>query len=59
MINRIQTLKNLKKKFPRFRLDTIIKIMECISESENEDNGFLIEPKHHMGAMTSKNQRIL
>lgn len=59
MINRIQTLKNLRKQFPRFRIETIIKIMECISEDESEDKGFLIEPKHHIGALTSKNQKIL
>lgn len=59
MIDKIQTLKNLRKQFPRFRIDTIIKILECISENENGDKGFLIEPKHHIGDMTSKDQKIL
>ena len=59
MIDKIQTLKNLRKQFPRFRIDTIIKIIECISESEIPENGILIEPKHHIGSMTSKNQKII
>ena len=59
MIDKIQTLKNLRKQFPRFRIDTIIKIIECISENEIPENGILIEPKHHIGALTSKNQKIL
>ena len=59
MINRIQTIKNLRKRFPRFQIDTIIEIVDCISESENKDKGLLIEPKHHKGAMTSKNQKII
>lgn len=32
MINVIQTLKNLNKEFPRFQLDTLIKIVECVVE---------------------------
>ena len=59
MIDKIQTLKNLRKRFPRFRIDTIIKIIECISENENGENGVLIEPKYHVGEMTSKNQKII
>lgn len=59
MIDKIQTLKNLRKQFPRFRIDTIIKIIECISENEIPESGILIEPKHHIGSMTSKNQKIL
>lgn len=58
MIDKIQTLKNLRKQFPRFRIDTIIKIIECISENEDGDKGILIEPKHHIGDMTSKDQKI-
>lgn len=32
MINVIQTLKNLNREFPRFQLDTLIKIVECICD---------------------------
>lgn len=32
MINVIQTLKNLNKEFPRYQLDTLIKIVECVVE---------------------------
>ena len=32
MINVIQTLKNLNKEFPRFQLETLLKIIECIQE---------------------------
>lgn len=32
MIDVIQTLKNLNKEFPRFQLETLIKIVECIRE---------------------------
>ena len=32
MINVIQTLKNLNKEFPRFQLETLLKIVECIQE---------------------------
>lgn len=59
MINQIQTIKNLRKQFPRFRIDTILKIVECISEGESNVNGILIEPKHHKGDITSKNQKII
>ena len=32
MIDVIQTLKNLNKEFPRFQLETLIKIVDCIVE---------------------------
>ena len=32
MINVIQTLKNLNKEFPRFQLETLLKIVECIQD---------------------------
>ena len=32
MIDVIQTLKNLNKEFPRFQLETLLKIVECIAE---------------------------
>lgn len=32
MINVIQTLKNLNREFPRYQLDTLIKIVECICD---------------------------
>lgn len=32
MINVIQTLKNLNKEFPRYQLETLLKIVECIQE---------------------------
>ncbi len=32
MIDVIQTLKNLNKEFPRFQLETLLKIVECIRE---------------------------
>lgn len=35
MINVIQTLKNLNKEFPRFQLETLIKIVDCIVEKQD------------------------
>lgn len=32
MINVIQTLKNLNKEFPRYQLETLLKIVECIQD---------------------------
>jgi len=32
MVNKIKTLKNLNKEFPRFQLETLLKIMDCIEE---------------------------
>ena len=32
MVNIIQTLKNLNKEFPRYKLETLIKNVECIVE---------------------------
>lgn len=32
MINVIQTLKNLNKEFPRYQLETLLKIIECIQD---------------------------
>ena len=36
MINVIQTLKNLNKEFPRYQLDTLIKIVECVVEQPDK-----------------------
>lgn len=35
MINKIKTLKNLNKKFPRFQLETLLTIMDCIEDEIN------------------------
>lgn len=60
MINAIQTIKNLKNEFPRFQIDTILKILECISEEDSEDSGILITSnKKHLKDKTSNNQNIL
>lgn len=60
MINTIQTIRNLKETFPRFQLDTILQIIECISEDEIQENGMLIHPtKHHIKDITSKNIKII
>lgn len=60
MVNVIQTIKNLKNEFPRFQIDTILKIVECISEDELSENGLLIEPtKNHLKDRTSKNTKII
>lgn len=32
MVNKIQTLKNLNKKFPRFQLETLLTIIDCIED---------------------------
>ena len=32
MIDAINTLKNLNKEFPRYQLDTLLKILDCIVE---------------------------
>lgn len=55
MVNTIQTIRNLKEKFPRFQLDTILQIIECIDESETTENGMLIQPKGHGGDKTGSN----
>lgn len=34
MIDAIKTLKNLNKKFPRFQLNTLLDILDCIEEKE-------------------------
>lgn len=34
MIDTIKTLKNLNKKFPRFQLNTLFEILDCIEEKE-------------------------
>lgn len=36
MIDTIKTLKNLNKKFPRFQLNTLFEILDCIEEKETE-----------------------
>lgn len=35
MVNIIQTLKNLNKEFPRYQLETLLKIVDCIVEMPN------------------------
>lgn len=32
MVNKIKTLKNLNKKFPRFQLETLLTIIDCIED---------------------------
>lgn len=60
MINTIQTIRNLKNQFPRFQIDTILQIIECISEDSNSENGILIESnKKHISDKTSNNQKII
>ena len=41
MVNKIKTLKNLNKKFPRFQLETLLTIIDCI---EDEINIFPVTP---------------
>lgn len=36
MIDTIKTLKNLNKKFPRFQLNTLFEILDCIEEKEEK-----------------------
>lgn len=60
MINTIQTIRNLKEQFPRFQIDTILQIVECISEDQTPENGILIEPaKKHIKDKTSNSQKII
>lgn len=35
MVNKIKTLKNLNKKFPRFQLETLLTIIDCIEDEIN------------------------
>ena len=41
MVNKIKTLKNLNKKFPRFQLETLLTIIDCI---EDEVTVFPVTP---------------
>lgn len=59
MVNVIQTIKNLKQQFPRFQVDTLLKIVECISEDEQQDTGMLLEGKHHKNDKTANNIKVL
>lgn len=60
MINTIQTIKNLKETFPRFQIDTILKILECVSEDSIIENGILIEKnRKHVADKTSNKQNII
>lgn len=60
MVNTIQTIRNLKEQFPRFQIDTILQIVECISETNESENGILIEPiKKHIKDKTSNSQKII
>lgn len=61
MVNTIQTIRNLKEQFPRFQIDTILQIVECISEEPNSENGILIQPtkKNHISDKTSNNQKVI
>lgn len=34
MVNKIQTLRNLNQKFPRFQLETLLTIVDCIEEDQ-------------------------
>lgn len=61
MINTIQTIRNLKEQFPRFQIDTILQIVECVSEDQTSENGILIQPtkKNHIIDKTSNGQKII
>lgn len=60
MLDKIATLKNLHQEFPRYQLDTMLKIIDCIVESTGQENGILLTPKKkHLEDMTSKNQKII
>ena len=60
MLDKIATLKNLHQEFPRYQLDTMLKIIDCIVESDAQEDGILLTPKKkHLEDMTSKNQKIV
>lgn len=54
MINVIQTLKNLNKEFPRFQLETLLKIVECIQE----DYSIKTSPDWWSNSITCKNYPV-
>lgn len=60
MLDKIATLKNLHQEFPRYQLDTMLKIIDCIVESDAQEDGILLTPKKkHLEDITSKNQRVI
>lgn len=59
MLDKIATLKKLHQEFPRFQLDTMIKILDCIVESDVTETGFVLtSKKNHLEDKTSKNTVI-
>ena len=63
-MNVVQTLKNLKEAFPKFQLDTLLKIVECVVEEEAppvQKQGIVFKPskRQHLADKTSSGQRIL
>ena len=60
MLDKIATLKNLHQEFPRYQLDTMLKIIDCMVESDDQEDGILLTPKKkHLEDMTSRNQKII
>ena len=60
MVDKIATLKNLHQEFPRYQLETMLKIIDCIVESDVKEEGILLTPKkNHIGDVTSFNQTVI
>lgn len=46
MIDKIQTLKNLNKKFPRYKVETLLDILDCYADdNDNLETSVIIHPK--------------
>lgn len=59
MIDKIATLRNLHQQFPRYQLNTLLKIVDCIVESDNPEEGMLLaQNKNHIEDKTSNKQQI-
>lgn len=60
MIDKIQTLKNLNERFPRYKIETLLNILDCYAEVIDEDtNGVLLQPKKlHNADKTSSKQQV-
>ena len=60
MVDKIATLKNLHQEFPRYQLETMLKIIDCIVESDVKEDGMLLTPKKkHLEDRTSNKQTVI